>query len=158
MEKEIEDLISKMERSRARLNIALDKVAPQIEVYPTWKTKQILDHIAGWDELVYASLQAYSEGNPPPSIVEMNIDQYNSASVADRRDLSLEQSGQACKKSRARVIQALKDLSPEMLSKTYPAPWGGMCTIPSIMKIFVSHELEHARQIEKVLKSSNPTE
>ena len=42
--------ITRMEQSRAKLNAVLDKIAPQMEIYPTWKVKQVMDHIAGWDE------------------------------------------------------------------------------------------------------------
>ncbi len=152
MQNDIKPLIAKMERSRARLNLALEKVAPQAEVYPSWKIKQVLDHITGWDELVYDSLEAYRQGEQPPMMLEKSIDQYNASSVSRRSALSLEQSRQAYKLARQKVLQALTNLPPDMLAREYPAPWRGKCTIPSIIKIFVSHELEHARQIEKTLK------
>ena len=154
MDTNIEVSISKMERSRARLNAVLEKVAPQVEIYPTWKIKQVLDHIAGWDELVYSTLRAYSRGEPPPVMMEKGIDQYNAASVSARSDLAMEQSRQAYDSARENVIQVLLKLPQEMLSKKYPAPWGGMCTVTSVVKIFVSHELEHAKQIEEILKKS----
>jgi hypothetical protein len=152
----IEDIVTKMERSRAELNAALDKVAPQTEIYPSGKVKQVMDHIAGWDELVYSSLHAYKIGKSPSKMVAEGIDRYNAESVARRKEMSLEQSRQDYDAARARVIQELHELPPEMLTQKYPAPWGGECTISSIVRIFVSHEQEHAKQIEEVLKDSIP--
>lgn len=156
MDINIEGLIVKMERSRARLNAVLEKVTPQVEIYPTWKVKQVMDHIAGWDELVYLSLSAYSHGEKPSVSVKGGIDHYNAESVAERKALSLVQSRQAYDAAREHVIEILRNLPPEMLTKKYPAPWGGMCTVNSIVKIFASHELEHTKQIEEVLKNSTP--
>ncbi len=154
MDTKIEDLISKMEQSRAKLDAALDKIAPQLEIYPAWKVKQVMDHIAGWDVLVYQTLEDYVRGEPPSNAVFGGIDRYNAESVTERKALSLEQSQQAYKAARERVIQVLHGLPPEMVNRKYSAPWGGMCTIASIVRIFVSHEQEHAQQIEEVLKKS----
>jgi hypothetical protein len=153
MEPRIEDLVTKMERSRAKLNAALDKVAPQTEIYPTWKVKQVMDHIAGWDELVCTSLRAYIKGESPSIVVEDGIDPYNARSIAARKDVPLERSRQEYEAAREGVIQVLRELPPEMLTQKYPAPWGGKCTISSIVRIFVSHEQEHAKQIEELLQT-----
>ncbi len=156
MDTKIELLLANMERSRVKLNAALDKVAPQTEIYPTWKVKQVMDHIAGWDELVYSSLRAYKIGKSPSKMVAEGIDRYNAESVAMRKDVPLEQSRQEYDAARGRVIQELRELPPEMLTQKFPAPWGGECTISSIVRIFVSHEQEHAKQIEEVLNDSFP--
>ncbi len=155
MDPKIDDMVSKMERSRARLNAALDKVAPQAEIYPAWKMKQVMDHIAGWDELVQSTLQAYKNGISPAPMIVDGIDPFNAASVAKRKALPVEQSRRDYAAARQRLIQELRKLPAEMLTQKYPAPWGGLCTISSIVRIFVSHEQEHAQQIEEVMKSSN---
>lgn len=150
MESKIETLIAKMERSRGQLNAALDKITAQTEIYPSWKLKQVMDHITGWDELVISALHAYQQGDTPARSV-MNIDQYNAGSVSARRALTLEQSHQAFDATRQEVIQTLCELPAAMLSQKFNTPWGGQCTISSIVRIFVSHEQEHAKQIEEVL-------
>lgn len=151
MDKKIEGSIVKLEQSRARLNTVLAKVVPQAEIYPAWKLKQVYDHIAGWDVLVYTTLQDYSRGEPPSTAVKSGIDRYNAISVSERKTLSLEESRQGFEAERERVIQVLRELSAEMLTQEYPAPWGGKCTVNSIIRIFASHELQHAKQIEEIL-------
>lgn len=148
-------IITRMEQSRARLNAVLNKIAPQMEIYPTWKVKQLMDHIAGWDELVYATLIGYLHGEKPSLKVKGGIDGYNAESISARSDISLEQSRQEYDAARQKVLQALREIPPEKMSQKFPAPWGGTCTVNSIVKIFVSHELEHARHIEAVLSQAS---
>ena len=147
-----DNLINKMNDARERLNAALERVTPQAEIYPAWQLKQLLDHITGWDELVVSAFRAHSQGDIPG--VKMNldgIDQYNAVSVEERRALSIEQSRQAYDNARAAVILALQEMPAEKLDLRFRAPWGHMCTVSSVVKIFVSHELEHARQIVATL-------
>jgi hypothetical protein len=155
MNAKIEDMVAKMERSRSTLNDALGKLAPQAEIYPTWKVKQLMDHIAGWDELVYVTLCAYLKGDSPTVLVSDGIDHFNAESISARKDIPIEQSRQKYDITRTQVIQVLRQLPPEMLTQKYLAPWGGKCNLSSIVRIFVSHEQEHAKHIEEVLKSSS---
>src|SRR4030065_1858728 len=104
---DINDMIAKMEQARNQLNSVVDKAAPQVEIYPTWKLKQLLDHIAGWDELMISAYRAYAKGEPPVSI-EHGIDQYNAESVSGRNALSLRQSRQEYDEARQKVIQVMR--------------------------------------------------
>lgn len=154
MDSKIEALINRMKKSRAQLDAIVEKVAPQAEIYPTWKLKQLLDHITGWDELTSRSLRHYINGETPGVEVKHGIDQYNADSVAARKDMTLEQSRQAYHAARQDVLQALGECPAEMLTQKFRAPWGGNCTLSSVVKIFYSHELEHARQLEEFLNKA----
>jgi hypothetical protein len=116
-----------------------------------------MDHITGWDELVASTLHTYSQGETPAKVVKHGIDQYSAESVRARKDLSLEYSRKAYDAARVAVLQALRDMPAEMLSKNFPAPWGGTCTVTSVVRIFISHELEHAKQIARSLKNTQTT-
>ena len=147
-------LISKMERARERLNSVLDQVAPQAELYPTWKLKQVYDHIAGWDELVVATLHSFLQGESQPPAVIHGISRFNAASVKAHQGLSVDQSRQSYASARQQVLELLRQVPPEKLAQKFTAPWGGLCSVNGIVKIFCSHEQEHATQIEEALKSS----
>ena len=147
-----DDLIAKMVHARQRLDAALEHLVPQAEVYPAWKLKQLLDHITGWDELVAGAFRTHAQGGPPDTLMKPSgIDQYNASSVEQRRAFSLEESRQAYHSSREVVINAIRDMPDDQLEQRFPAPWGGTCTVSSVVKIFADHELEHARQIESRL-------
>jgi hypothetical protein len=147
----IDDLITKMENARARLNAALDKVPQNTEIYPSWKIKQLLDHITGWDVLVAAAFRAHSRGETLGRLVRDGIDPYNADSVRDRKSLSFAQSRQAYDDARADVIRAMREMPDEKLTEKFKPPWGGTCTVAAVVRIFVSHEIEHAEQVEHSL-------
>ncbi len=147
-------LISKMENARAQLDAAFARAAPQQEIYPTWKVKQVMDHITGWDELMVQTLQAYARGETPARSVENGIDHFNAESVTARQAVPLEESRQAYHSLRKQVLDLIRAMPEGKLTERYPAPWGGMCTVTSVVKIFTGHELEHARHIEKALANS----
>ena len=151
MTTEIDELIAQLEHARSKLNASLEKVTPQAEIYPDWKLKQLLDHITGWDELVTSALHTHSHGETPALELKQGIDQYNADSVNARKALSLEQSRQAFDSGRAEVIQALREIPAEKLIQELRAPWGGECTVTNMVKIFVSHEMQHAKHIDKTL-------
>jgi hypothetical protein len=152
-----EDLIAKMENARNQLNDTLDKVPQNTEIYPTWKIKQLLDHISGWDVLVAAAFRAHSRGETLGRVARDGIDQYNADSVKARKSLSFAESRQAYDDARADVIRAMREMPEEKLTEKFKPPWGGMCTVANVVRIFVSHEIEHAEQIENSIKISPET-
>ncbi len=149
----IDVLIAKMEQSRAILNAAVENLDSHMQIYPAWQVKQLLDHITGWDELVLAELRAYQSGITPTQTIK-SINEFNAHSVAARQDLTLEQSRKDYDSTRQEVLQTMRALPAELVTRKYDAPWGGKCTVASIVKIFVSHEREHAEAIEKIVNDS----
>jgi hypothetical protein len=142
-------LMTKLEQSRTRLNTALEKISPKEDIYPEWKLKQLLDHITGWDELTARTLSLYLNGEPTEKVVIGSIDQYNDNSISVRKSLTLEESRMAYEQARQSVLQILAEIPASMLAEKFKAPWGGTCTVNSVVRIFSSHELEHARHLEE---------
>ena len=151
MTAKIDDLTKKVELSRSRLNSAMEKITPQDNIYPSWKLKHLMDHITGWDELAVSALRTYTKGETPGIAVKHGIDQFNAESVTARKELSLESSRQAYDTARVELIKAVQAMPPELLPQKFQAPWGGMCTVASVLRILISHEAEHAQYIEDKL-------
>jgi hypothetical protein len=104
-----EALITSMEYAREEINQLLEKVTPQTEIYPSWKLKQLLDHIAGWDALMVSVYRTHSQGGTPVRVVRHGINSFNEELISARKGLSLAESRIAFNTSRAEVIQALRD-------------------------------------------------
>ncbi len=66
--------------------------------------------------------------------------------------LTIAQSRQAYDDARADVIRAMREMPEEKLTEKFAPPWGGMCTVAAVVRIFVSHEIEHAEQVENSFK------
>ena len=151
MTMQIDDWIVKMESARNRLNTAMEKVTPHAEIYPAWSLKQLLDHITGWDELLATSFHAHSRGETSEMLVDRGIDRYNRESIIARKDLSLESSRKAYDEARVEVLQELHAMPLEKCAEKFQSPWGDLCSIASVLKIFISHEMDHADHIEESL-------
>jgi hypothetical protein len=156
MTTKIDDLLTKMELTRNRLNSNIEKATPQVELYPSWNLKHLIDHITGWDELVVTAFHAYSKGETPEMVVKQGIDQFNAESVSAREELSLESSRYAFDTARVELLKAVREIPAETAAQKFPAPWGGMCTVNSVLRILISHEAEHAQHLEE--KLNNPTD
>jgi len=156
MTTKIDDLITKMELTRNRLNTDLEKATPLLDIYPSWNLKHLIDHITGWDELAVSAFRSYSRDGTLERVVKDGIDQFNAASVNAREAWSLEKSRHAYDSAREELLKAVREIPAEKLPQKFPAPWGGMCTVTSVLRILISHESEHAQHIEEKLK--NPTD
>jgi hypothetical protein len=150
----IDDLIVKMESARNRLNIAIEKVTPHAELYPAWSLKQLMDHITGWDVLLVSSFRTHSRGDTPIMLENRDIDQYNDESIVARKELSLESSRKSYDEARVEVLEVLHEMPPEKRAQKFLSPWGDLCSTASVLRIFISHEMDHADHLEECLLKS----
>jgi hypothetical protein len=150
----IDDLIVKLENARSRLNSAIERMSPHAEIYPAWRFKQLMDHITGWDELLASSFRTHSRGDPPIMLEDRGIDRYNEESIVARKELSLESSRQAYDEARLEVLEALHVMPPEKRNQKFLSPWGELCSISSVVKIFISHEMDHADDLEELVNKA----
>ena len=151
MDAEKEALIAELDCARERLNLILDRVTPQVEIYPSWKLKQVLDHVAGWDDAVIAAILSHSRGDVPAVTAPRGIDYYNAETVTTRESLPLEHSRREYDVTREQLKQAIRDMPSDKFTQPFVSPWGRAGTMAWLVKIFVEHELEHAREIEEIL-------
>ena len=149
-----EELITSLERARKELNLVLERITPQTVIYPSWKLKQLLDHITGWDELMVSVYRTHSQGGIPARVVRHGIDSFNDELISARQALSIQESRNAFNTARTEVIHALHDMPAECMELEFKAPWPGTCSVEKSVEILVKHEKEHARQIREILKSS----
>jgi hypothetical protein len=150
----IDDLMIKMENARSRLNSVMQRVTPHAEIYPAWSLKQLMDHITGWDVLLASSFRTHSRGDTPIMLEDRGIDRYNAESILARKELSLESSRKAYDQARLEVLDALHAMPPEKRNHKFLSPWGDLCSIASVLKIFISHEMDHADNLEERLKKA----
>lgn len=59
-------LLDELDAARARLEAALSKLDNSAQVYAPWRVKELLDHLAGWDEAVLTAFRSHTAGEVPP--------------------------------------------------------------------------------------------
>ncbi len=146
-------LIQRLDEARTGLESVLPRLDPVKQIYPNWTLKQMLDHIAGWDDAVVASLRAHVDGKSPGTPADRGIDYYNAQTVSTRESLPFDLSRHEFQASRQILKQAIQTMPEEKLTEPLIVPWGGRRTVSEIIEIFAKHEEEHTADILRWLEN-----
>lgn len=146
-------LIQRLDEARAGLESVLPRVDPAKQIYPNWTLKQMLDHIAGWDDAVIASLQAHVHGRSAGTPADRGIDYYNAQTVSTRESISFDHSLHEFQASRQVLKQTIQAMPEEKLTEPLIVPWGGRGTVSEIIEIFSGHEEEHTADVLRWLEN-----
>lgn len=144
-------LIADLDEARARLKAVLARLDAQTIIYPEWKLKEFMDHIAGWDDAILAALRAHACGDVPAVVAPLGIDHYNAQTITTREALPLERTVGEFEVTRELIKQTLLEMPEERFQQLIVVPWGSQGLVTELIEIFVDHEHEHAAEIEKLL-------
>jgi hypothetical protein len=150
-----EELIRELVEARKGLEAAMAAVSREEKVYPEWTLKEMLAHIAGWDEVVLDTLQAHARGEAPTPLKMKSIQAYNELAVEKRSGLSYEEVLAEFREVRAGVLETLEAMSQEEIDAPLRFPWGGEGTVPEMVAIFSEHEEEHTKTLQSAVTTPN---
>lgn len=146
-----QDLVDRLDRARAEIEALLPLVSRELEVYPGWTMRQVLAHIAGWDEATLAALRAHAGGKESGTPAARGITIYNAQSVETREALSFDQTRREYDVLREELKQAIREMPDELMQLAMILPWGGYGKVEEIVEIFAEHEEGHAGEIRNAL-------
>lgn len=92
-------------------------------VFDTWTARDLLAHVAGWDELFTERIERILAGREG-EITRVDLDTRNAALYAERQDWSLTQALEACLTARADFLAALARLPDQELQRLRTFSWG----------------------------------
>jgi hypothetical protein len=144
-------LIDRLDRARSDIEALIPLVSREVEVYPGWTMRQVLAHIAGWDEATLAALRAHAGGRESGTPAARGITIYNAQSVETREALSFEQTRREYVVLREELKQAIGEMPEDRMNIMMILPWGGYGMVEDVIEIFAEHEEEHAAEIRKAL-------
>jgi hypothetical protein len=133
--------------AQTEMRQAADQISPEREISPGWQIREVLAHIAGWDELLASVLDAHGAGKQYSQGEFPDTDSFNQQSLEARAGLSLEQvttDWEACRES---LIGVLQEMAPERFEQPVLFPWGQVGTVEDILRGFAAHERRHAGEI-----------
>ena len=148
------ELIQHFILARNQLRELLPKIDIHTEIYPGWTIKEVLAHLAGWDDAIIIALQMFAAGQPPLMTAARGIDFYNSQTVAERKELTLEQIIREWEWVREQLIPIVHALTDKELETTLVAPWGVSMSVLELLNVIVHHENEHTEVIKA--RMANP--
>lgn len=151
-------LIQRLDGSRNTMSRALTFIDRELEIYPDWTIREILIHIAGWDEVGTSTLRAHITGDPPAPIEIQDIDTYNNYLVTSHEALTFEEVLRYWRRARREMVDALEQMPPEKLQERAEFPWGETGSITRLVSILDEHEREHAAEILEMLSPGTDEE
>jgi len=140
-------LIQRFNEARHKVRALLSDIDIHMDIYPGWTIKEVLAHLAGWDDATILTLEAFSAGNPPPVPAVRGINLYNSQTVAEREKLNYEQIVREWDLVRKQLSSILESIKDEKLGATIVSPWGPSMTVAELITVMTEHEEEHAEDI-----------
>ncbi len=144
-------LIGELRAVRDEMHAVVALVDPKREISPGWTIKQVLAHIAGWDEVVNASLRAHLGCSELGSYAISGIDTYNDEAVAARERLSLDEVIADWNLARRELIALVREIPEGRWDEPHLYAWGERGTVSSELEIFIQHEREHASEIRALM-------
>jgi hypothetical protein len=147
---EKQKLIQKLDDARRALEKELAGAGPGAELYPGWTVKQLLAHIAGWDEVCTLALRAHA-GQDVELPDTRDIEAFNTQAVAARQTMTAAQVVEEWKTARAEFKTAIDEIPESQLEDKILWTWGQRGTIAQAVDVFAEHELEHAHEIQEAL-------
>jgi len=148
-----EEALARLAESRQTLHQAIEGLSeeemtqPQVE--GVWTIKDVLGHIASWEETCLEPLQRYADGGPFEVEVIEDYLAWNDEKAARKRDIPLDAILDELATVRQGLLEAASRLSAGQWKQRVPFSWGGQGTIAEVLHVFYQHELEHVRSIQR---------
>jgi len=142
-----EELLAQMEKARGELRASYqglsDEQMTRLGAVGEWSVKDVLSHVASWDEVMLPDLARIAQGETPAlasvDLETANYDAANAAVMSQRRDRPLDQVRRELDSDRADVIAAVDRLPDSALRE---GQFGRI-----LLQITAAHDLEHAAGI-----------
>jgi hypothetical protein len=142
-----EQLLAELEKGRSELRASYqglpDEQMTRSEAVGEWSVKDVLSHVASWDEVMLADLERIARGDTPAlasvDLESANYDAANAVIMSQRRDLPLNQVVRGLDADRAEVVAAVGRLPVAALAE---GQFGRL-----LIQITAAHDLEHAASI-----------
>jgi uncharacterized damage-inducible protein DinB len=158
-----EELIRKLREVRSLLlttTLGLkDKELTQELITDKWALKDILGHVASWEEEFIRVIQKFlREENPEYDYLikeENNWSEWNLSQWEKKREWSYKTTLEKFSSVHEEFIALIKNLKVEDLAVRKSGSWGSESTIEEIILSQIDHEIEHCRQIVEWRQKKN---
>ncbi len=149
------EILKLLQEQHAELVATLAEIPPEVQTqipYVDWWTlKDLMGHVAMWEQAAIQFIKEYKEDGLPKMLGikdDDDLDRYNKRGVAMRRDLSLDAVRQEFETTHQNLIAAIESLTDADLTKPLPPPWNESATLERLIAVnSYQHAPEHIEQI-----------
>jgi hypothetical protein len=160
-----DEMLRALRQTRAGLLETIDGIPEDVivtqPVTGSWTIKDLLGHMAMWQQVGLAFITDYRASGTPQSLGLENdaaVDAYNRRGADLRRDWSLARVRVELEDAQRNLLSAVETLSDDDLHKQLPAPWHSATTLEHLIAInSYEHDPEHLEQIKQWKRSATDT-
>ena len=152
MTKSEQQLLKKLNKVRADLWAVLQTIDEEFVIYPNWKKREFLAHIAGWEAMVFDIFYRYTHNLPAIDYAYVDIDTANTRFVAVRKSTTTEDAKLECEINRFAILTLLDKI--DSFEDVITFPWGEN-TVSEFIEGAIEHELNHMNDIQKLISTAS---
>jgi hypothetical protein len=139
-------LLKELDDARAYLNAALASIDDDFVIYPGWKKREMIAHIAGWESMCYEAFRDHLAGTPRRSYPFTDTDAANAYFVAIRQSMPLQDVSVEYEINRVVVRRFLSDIPEADYDQSVTFLWWQE-RVGQFIEGAVKHERNHAEDI-----------
>jgi hypothetical protein len=148
-----EKALLRLNNSRRALRKAIDVLTideiSTIQVEGIWTVKDLLGHIAAWENSLLLPLSALINGEPFQAEEIPDHDAWNAEQAARCSPQSVSKILEEMETTRQELLNAAEKLSKGQWNQSFQAPWGDQNTLVEMISGLAWHEEEHTKSILK---------
>ncbi len=145
-------LLKELDEARAYLNAALDGIDAETLIYPGWKKREFIAHIAGWEAMCYEAFRDHRAELPRRSYPYATTDAANDYFVRIRQSVPLADVRVEYEINRFAVRRCLTDIPEAEYDQSVTFLWYQE-TVEQFIRGAVKHERDHAADILALQKT-----
>jgi uncharacterized protein (TIGR03083 family) len=154
MDQRREKLRQRLNDSRGDLLAAVEAIGQAEAAAPTanagWAVRDVLAHLAGAELGHQQVIRALLAGDAPDTS-GFDLDAFNAADVAVRRDTSLSQLLDELAANRSSTLALLDAVAPDDWERAGYHPGGFDTTVEGVFRVIAIHEKRHVKEIRAAL-------
>jgi uncharacterized damage-inducible protein DinB len=148
-----EETLERLAESRRALHQAIqglgEEEMTQVQVEGVWTIKDVLGHIASWEETCLEPLRRCADGGPFEVEVIKDYLAWNDEQAARKRAVPLDVILDELSTVRQGLVGAASRLSADQWKQRVIFPWGSAGTMAEALDGLCVHELEHVHAIQQ---------
>ena len=155
---EKKNLLDKLTEAHLAILAVLEEANLEMPVYKDsgWRVRDILGHIATWDQQTAKSINAYRAGSEylVPDLDDDETD-FNDKAVAEQKKLSVPQLLNEWEEAYNGFKKAIQEMPADRFPGDMLYPWGDeRGSITKLVEYMVEHAVEHRDEIVKAMQES----
>jgi uncharacterized damage-inducible protein DinB len=148
-----EKVLARLAKSRQAMHQATQGLSEeemtQTQVEGVWTIKDVIGHVASWEETFLEPLRRYVDGGPFKVEVVEDYMAWNDEQAARKQPIPLDAILDESATIRQGLVDAAGRLSDEQWEQQVPFPWGGEGTVPQALAGLSQHEMEHVHTVQQ---------